>query len=93
MVRGFKVMILGLCITAVGISGADAQQKPPGINPNIAQIRQLSQELRGLRKKLDSVYSKMQQLMVQVKALREQALPLQEKLDVDSEKLRTLVGK
>ena len=93
MVRGFKVMILSLCITAVGVSGANAQQKPRGINPNNVEIQQLGKEMQKLRKQLITANSQMQQLMAQVKVLREKTLPLQERLDNDSERMRTLVGK
>jgi peptidoglycan hydrolase CwlO-like protein len=93
MVRGFKVIILGLFITAAGVSGADAQQNPPGNNPNTEQIKQLKKEIQGLQKQLDSEYSQVQVLMAQVKALRDKILPIKEKMDIDGEQLRALLGK
>lgn len=93
MVRGFNVIILSLCIMAVGISGAGAQQNPPGNNPNAAQIQRLIHEMQGLRKQLESANSRIQKLMSQANALREKILPIQEKINADSAQIQSLIGK
>ena len=92
MVHELRVIILCFCITFLFSFRADAQQTPPNVNPNKAQIQQLREDMQGVRKQLEPLRAQMQQLMTQVKALKEQIRPLQEKLRADREQMRALRG-
>jgi len=91
MARGPIGMILAICFTAVGISGAAAQQGPQSKSSNIAQIQEIGQEMDRLRGQLEPINSKIQDLLAKMEALREKEGPIQKKLEADRLQLRVLL--